>query len=177
MPKSKDNTGFRNGDLFCFHCGRSQKMPLPMDVELAVDFMQSFAKHHRNCEKTWEEPHWSSTAEMKDVDEKAQWWYNNANRGTSSEYMMAALCKKPYIGFLTQRYPHPEDPSDFYRCWFLIKAIPEWKDQLHLLKGKTKFWDAIIDNWDKLSDMIEEQIQTQKDNGMYDFMKSIFPVG
>ncbi len=59
--KTKGHTGFRNGDLFCFHCGTSQKLPLPIDMRLAGERMIGFNKVHKTCTKTWVEPTYEST--------------------------------------------------------------------------------------------------------------------
>ncbi len=173
--KQEEHTGFRNGDLFCFHCGRSQKIPYPMDVRIAADLMLSFAKHHKACTKTWVEPHWSETASMATTQEKMNWWRNKGEHGTSSELMYRFISSGYRNLGSSSQYEniHPSDPSDFRRCYILIKAIPEWRENLDLMKQISPTWSNIVDNWDKLCSMLEELVETHKDNGMYDFMKSI----
>src|SRR5690348_9121224 len=119
MSKTKKecHTGFRNGDLFCFHCGESQVMPLPMPVELATDFMKSFDKHHKDCEKTWSEP--VATPEGKGENANAMWWVRNGEHGTSSKTMFKYLSGSNMMHI--ERDSHPIDPDDFRRCYLLLK--------------------------------------------------------
>jgi hypothetical protein len=70
------------------------------------------------------------------------------------------------------KYP-PADPDDFRRCYLLIKAVPQWKERLVELKSLSETWSKLVDNWDKLTEMLEEQMRTRKANGMYELMNSL----
>ncbi len=172
MAKSKSNTGFRNDLLFCFNCGASYDMHLPQPVSMASAMMATFDKTHKHCKKTWTEP--VPAPEGKTVEENATWWLQNGERGMSSETMFFWLnvtnipspLKKPSGA-------SPSDPGDFSRCYKLLQAVPQWKGELHRLKPVSPTWAALVDNWDKLTSMYEEEVQTKKDNGMYEFMEEI----
>lgn len=41
------------------------------------------------------------------------------------------------------------------------------------LRTLSLVWEKLADNWDKLTEMLEEQLQTKKANGMYELMKQI----
>lgn len=56
MKKQKGNTGFRNGDLFCFNCGNSYKIPYPQPVTMASALITQFSIDHEKCLPTWVEP-------------------------------------------------------------------------------------------------------------------------
>ena len=108
------------------------------------------------------------------IPKSAQEWLLKGDRGISSETIFGVI-----TGLRIERsqYP-PSDPSDFYRCYKLIKAIPEWKSELHKVAELSKIWKNVIDNWDKLSELLEEQIDWRNkgisaSNGMYDFMKQL----
>ena len=68
---------------------------------------------------------------------------------------------------------NPHDPDDFKRCYKLLKQIPEWRKRLDELKPLSKEWHGLVTNWDKLEEMLLDQLSTSRANGMYDFMKSI----
>lgn len=98
----------------------------------------------------------------------------NGDRGISSETIFGAITG---LNLNSSKYP-PADPSDFYRCYKLIKAVPEWKTELYKVAELSNTWKNVVDNWDKLSELLEEQIEWRdKDisasNGMYDFMKQL----
>ncbi|RIV20373.1 hypothetical protein DYU11_20190 [Fibrisoma montanum] len=170
QPKT-EHTGFRNGALFCFHCGVSQPMPLPMPVTLASDFMKSFAKLHRSCKKTWTEPV-NATPSERTEKQNAMWWLANGERGVSSETIFKYLSDD--VSIERSRWEsHPLDPSDFRRCHLLLEAVPQFRAKLDRMRAVSPVWARLVDHWGKLTDMLLEQMVTRKDNGMYDFMKSL----
>lgn len=69
-------------------------------------------------------------------------------------------------------YGHPHDPDDFRRCYMLLFMVPEWKELLHEIKGESDVWEKLIDNWDQLTTMLEEQLAGKRNN-MYQFMKKL----
>ena len=71
-------------------------------------------------------------------------------------------------------YMAPSDPDDFRRCYLLLKAVPEFKEMLYKMKPISHEWDALVDNWDRLTELLEEQMKTKQSNGMYDLMQSLF---
>ena len=144
-------------------------MPLPMPVNLAADFMKLFDKHHRACLKTWSEP--VAEPEGKAEYENAVWWLKNGEQGISSKTMFRYLSAGVSIDVSWES--HPLDPDDFRRCSLLLKAVPQFKLRLTRLKAVSEVWANLVDNWDTLEAMLEEQTQARKDNGMYEFMKSL----
>lgn len=168
MAKRKtDHCIIRNGNFFCTHCGAEQKLELPMDTRMVVAIGEAFSKIHKNCPKTWEQPIVDQSLTER---QKADWWLRNGERGISSETIFQTI-----DGRITLRDEkcHPRDPGDFRRCYLLLETIPEWKAKLHLMKKVSPVWEKIVDNWAKLTEMLEEQLQTKKPNGMYQFMKSL----
>ena len=108
------------------------------------------------------------------IPETAKEWLLKGDRGISSETIFGAISG---LWIESSKYP-PADPSDFYRCYKLIKQVPEWKAELHKVSELSKTWKNVIDNWDKLSELLEEQIEWRDkgisaSNGMYYFMKQL----
>lgn len=171
--KTQSHTGFRNGDLFCFNCGRSYNMNLPQSVNIASAMMKQFDKDHKSCPKTWVQPEpdmsWPE-------NERVVFWYKNGERGTSSETIFFTLadksisynCKKPIA------FSHPHDCDDFRRCHMLLEWVPEWRARLGEMRElNSPQWNNLVLNWDKLTEMLKDQIETGKPNGMYDLMKTL----
>lgn len=181
--KIKGNTGFRNDSLFCFNCGGSYTIPYPQPLSMASALMLQFAKDHENCSPTWVEP---KNEVGKTVVENANWWAINGEHGLSSKTMFNHLTKNLQVRSLKNEYRnvyHPSDPDDFRRCYLLLESVPQWKEksELEKLKQLSPVWEKLVDNWDKLTAMLEEMMQRRKDgwpdkkipNGMYEFMKSL----
>lgn len=172
MAKQEEHTGFRNGDLFCFHCGDSHKMKLPMRATDAASVMLDFSKRHKKCPKTWEEPSPEETKQFSSVERKMKWWMENGNKGRSSIAMFDVFDGRK-IPHIDNDLMPPADPSDFKRCHDLLCAIPEFRDRLPEMKKVSPVWEKLVDNWEKLTELLEEQVKTGKPNGMYELMKEL----
>lgn len=166
------HTIIRNSNLFCTHCGGEYKLQFPIKVTGMDSFdekVSQFNKLHADCKPTWKEP----TVDQKLlIEEKALWWLQNGERGMSSEAMCFCLMGKP-MGNVS----HPYDPDDFKRCYKLLQAVPEWKDQLHRLKTLSPAWSKLVDNWGRLTEMYERNVKENWKNakrvGMYEFMQTL----
>jgi hypothetical protein len=75
------------------------------------------------------------------------------------------------------RINYPYDPDDFSRCYKLLEHVPEWKKELDKLKPLCKEWSNLVDNWDKLTEMYEqnkkENWENSKQIGMFEFMQTL----
>jgi len=160
----KSHTGLRNGNLFCFNCGQSFDMQLPKSIAESATVTKSFDQLHQFCAKTWSEPIFNQDDSVK---ARLEGWWNFGQRGMSAECIYHFMTGNP------SRNDHPWDPVDFKRCYGLFKAVPELKARLPEMKRVSQTWSNLIDNWDKLSVMLEEQIATGKPNGMYEFMQTL----
>ncbi len=172
MARQEEHTGFRNGDLFCFHCGDSHKIKLPMLATDAANVMLDFSKRHKNCKKTWQQPNVEETKMLSCVADKIKWWLVNGERGASAEAMFR-MFTTTMVDPAKCTYVFPSDPDDFRRCYLLIKAIPEWRDRLPEMKKVSPVWENLVNNWEKLTELLEEQIKTGQPNGMYELMKEL----
>lgn len=162
-------TTIRNGNLFCINCGGEHKLIFPMPVDEMSKHIKSFDKLHKKCKKTWTEP---EADQSQSVQKKAMFWMANGERGQSSETMWNCLMNNDIFPI-----NHPYDGDDFSRCYKLLQFVPEWRNELHKLKPLSKQWSNLVDNWDKLTEMYEENKRTNwqntKEVGMYEFMSEL----
>lgn len=174
--KKKDTShiGFRNGNLFCFHCGGSYETKMPMPISVYAKTLEVFSGVHADCKPTWKVPEPDMT---QSAEQRMLWWLKDGEHGISSEAMFAVLGNGTTKAQVLNRLNHPCDPDDFRRCYLLLKAVPEFKSDLHKLKNISPVWSALVDNWEELTRMLEELMAMekgkQKANGMYDLMKNI----
>jgi hypothetical protein len=162
--KKVEHTTIRNGNLFCLNCGGSHPLGMPIPIDVMTRKIKAFNVLHADCLKTWKEP---VVDQNKTVLEKALFWKTNGEHGLSS--MAIWKCLMGYGGNSTD---HPYDPDDFYRCYKLLQCVPEWKMELNKVKSLSKEWSNLVDNWDKLTEMLEEQL-SGKENEMYEFMQTL----
>ena len=167
MSENKvEHTTIRNNELFCLNCGGKFPLPMPITIDKMTDRIDSFNELQKDCESTWEQP----TADLnKSVEERMEWWLKNGERGSSSEFMFQAFSGK-MIGLIGR--PHPYDPADLHRCFLLLETIPEWKMEMDRLRVN-RVWNNLVDNWSKLTALLEEQIRTDNENGLYDLIQEL----
>lgn len=173
------HTEFRNDKLFCTHCGGEYKIKYPLPgleftkkIE-AFDSLQekieAFDSLHADCLPVWKEPEVDQSQAAK---EKAMWWIANGRVGLSSKTMWECL-----MGQNPSRAYYPHDPDDFSRCYKLLQAVPEWKNELNKLKPLSRQWTNLVDHWDKLTEMYEQNVKEEWKNaeriGMYKFMETL----
>lgn len=163
------HTTFRNQKLFCLNCGGEFAIPFPIAVDEMTKKTKAFEALHKDCPKTWVEP---VADQSQSVKEKAMFWISNGETGMSSKTMWNC-----FMGNINYPINHPYDPDDFKRCWKLLNTVPEWKSEIHKLKPLSRQWSNLVDNWDKLTEMYEENLRTDWKNykkiGMYEFMQTL----
>ncbi len=164
---------FRNGDLFCYHCGSSFKMPLPAPVSMATAMMTQFEKDHRKCKKTWTEPVASTNG--KSEQQNALWWSLKGEHGSSSRCIFNELSKGiglPQIGNQTNSVPY--DPDDFRRCYLLLEAVPQWKSKLDDLRKISPIWSKLVDHWPRMTELLEQAMKSESGEAaeLYDLIQS-----
>lgn len=174
--KEKGKTGFRNEDLFCFNCGERYKINYPQPISMITAIMSQFDMDHQNCLPTYKEP--ENESQIKSEVENANWWAINGEHGISSKTMFNHLSEKLQVGRLSNSYEcTPSDPDDFKRCYKLLQAVPQWKERLCELKTISPTWEKLVNNWDKLTEMYEQNVKEEwknyKKTGMYEFMKQL----
>ena len=170
MAKKKgEHCGYRNGDLFCFNCGESYKINYPQPVDMVIAINKQFIKSHKNCKPVWKVP----VADLTHpIESRRIWWLDNGEQGLSSKAIFSVLSGREVNERGRQ---HPCDPDDFRRCYLLLKAIPEWRAELHNMKDISPVWSKLVDNWDTLTEMIETAMATKNGDAheMYKLMESI----
>jgi hypothetical protein len=55
----------------------------------------------------------------------------------------------------------PRDPADFGRCYRLLKVMPSWRDRLSEVSAQFPAWKSLVDTWDELTALYEEESPKQ----------------
>lgn len=162
----------RNEELFCLNCGTSQAVAYPIAVDILRAMIDAFSNLHRSCQPGWEPP---ECDQEKGLSDKKIWWLTHGEQGTSSKTIYSHLSGDKILA--PMHYSHPYDPDDFKRCYLLLKAIPEWREEFHKMSILSPVWKNLVDNWDKLTEMYEQNVREHWKNykriGMYEFMKGL----
>lgn len=162
------HTTIRNEKLFCMNCGGEYRLTYPDDMIIVAEKTYAFNQLHHDCEKTWTQP---EVDKSESLENKMVFWLTKGERGMSSEVMFEKFSGTKIRREQAQYYP--SDPSDFKRCHLLLETIPEWKSRINELKELSETWSNLVDNWDKLTELLLEQMKTGEANGMYELMKKL----
>ncbi len=98
---------------------------------------------------------------------KAEWW-RSGDTGISSETIMAL-----FSGTERDRPDTPSDPSDFGRCYRLLERIPEFRPRLQEVADKYPNWQPLVDNWEELRTLYEEEHPTGLCPKLYKLMQKL----
>jgi hypothetical protein len=139
--------GGKTGEIgHCTRCGDGLEMGLPQRVEVVMAAMNAFTKAHAACE-----PGGYVEPEPKSI----HGWLQGRDTGTSSLTIYAAITgeRSP-----ARELDVPQDPSDFGRCYRLLKRFPEWRGQLYKTADLCKKWRPFVEDWDKLTALYEQEL-------------------
>jgi hypothetical protein len=94
-------------------------------------------------------------------------WIVSGNTGTSSKTIWShfVINSRPGGNFGAMT---PSDPSDFLRCYWLLKLAPEWRDRIAEMGQRYPEWKPLTDNWDELEKMIESVWPKSCASGYYE---------
>lgn len=163
------HTTMRNQKLFCLNCGGEYNLKFPIGIKEMTTKIDAFNNLHGDCEKTWQEP---IADQSENIQHRANWWLAYGETGLSSKTMWNYFMLRQ-----TSPVNHPYDPDDFSRCYKLLIAVPEWKERILELSKLSTAWKNLSENWDKLTQMYEQNTKENWQNsdkiGMYEFMQTL----
>lgn len=98
-------------------------------------------------------------------------WLLGDDTGVSSKAIFGVMMNQP-----TRDRSVPWDPSDFGRCYRLLKLMPSWRGRLNEVAEKYPAWRKLVDRWDEVESLYERELMNRKD-GMapetYNLMKEL----
>lgn len=82
-------------------------------------------------------------------------WLANGERGISSNTMFTFITgvNAAYDDY----HSHPHDLGDFRRCRLLAEASNDIMNHLDRMKSVSREWSAIVDHWDELCRLMDEE--------------------
>lgn len=79
-------------------------------------------------------------------------WMRNGDTGVSSETIWHVM-----TGETVRSHGIPWDPSDFGRCYRLLKVMPSWRGRMPEVADRFPEWRPLVDAWDELTALYEEE--------------------
>lgn len=111
------------------------------------------------------------------VEQRAMIWAAHGEGGVSSNTIFAVMTgTMQYEKVFPRgwwRFDVPHDPSDFRRCYLLLKLIPEWRERFEEMAEAFDKWRPFVDHWGEMTALYEQERENAK--GMcpklYELMK------
>jgi len=100
-------------------------------------------------------------------------WMMSGDTGISSKTIMCVMTGTKIRDRFGADFPY--DPSDFGRCYRLLKHFPGWKDRLQEVANKYQAWQPLVDNWDELTALYEKEIKNKSGRApkLYEMMRKL----
>ena len=93
-------------------------------------------------------------------------WIANGDTGISSQTIWSVM-----TGRSVRSTGFPHDPSDFGRCYRLLKIMPSWRARLPEVSTRFPQWKEFIRAWNELTMLYEEELPTGRCPKLYDRMQ------
>jgi hypothetical protein len=146
----------------CQRCGGSLTIKMPLRIEVWLAAMKAFVKVHSDCRET----------ERAEPAITLENWPESRDTGVSSATIFHVFAGKSVYG---QSRDVPHDPSDFGRCYRLLKLTAEyqWRERLCEVSDQYPAWLPFVREWNRLTEMWEEALKTGNCKTMYEFMQTL----
>jgi hypothetical protein len=155
-------------DVFCRRCGRREQV-FPVRItkagtDYAYETIDLFTKDHSKCVVT-------ETSPSAMAGRSPYHWLQSGDTGTSS----ITICRVMSGEGDATRVGWPIDPSDFGRCYRLLKLFPQWRERLPEVAAvhPDTPWVAYVREWDLMTALWEEESPSGWAPKLYDLMKQL----
>ena len=136
-----------NNSLRCLHCGVEYAMTLPCSIAMLSAMSKTFIAEHADCKA-------SDAGRARFEATTALEWRASWHTGISSIaiYDFMTIGKRPGDTAI------PLDPSDFGRCYRLLKIVPAWRARLGELGACSAGWRPLVEAWAEMERLYEAEL-------------------
>jgi hypothetical protein len=100
-------------------------------------------------------------------------WLASGDTGISSETIFGVMTGQTMAMARRYGYCPPSDPADFGRCYRLLKVMPSWRARLPEVAVKFRAWKPLIEAWDELTALYEEEMSKDRAPKLYHRMQEL----
>lgn len=167
MSKKKgdvDHVTLGDNSVRCLNCGDEQPIAFPVSIRVLDAIGKAFGLEHRACKP-------SDTGAARFRAQTLSEWAASWDTGISSRTIFHT-----FMGYGGPQFAPdvPYDPADFGRCYRLLKiAPPEWRANLAKVAARYPAWGPLVDRWDDLERLFEEELPTGKAPRLYALMREL----
>lgn len=172
--QNTDHVVIGANSLQCLHCGEDYKLPLDgggVSINMMLGMSKGFTEDHKSCKPS---EAGKARFEYKTLHDWARSWDTGMSSMALWHILTGQYPTRPYSSDLGRT---PSDPSDFGRCYRLLKLVPPEtaKDALRRAAEKWPHWAKLVEAWDELTAMYEDALarKVEQATEMYQRMKSL----
>lgn len=155
--------------VFCREC-KHEWAPFfaPIDLDTAATLLKS-----AKCPVC--DSHEITVGPVPRATRRGAWqtWVHNGDTGISSLTIWSVMTGLEPPDGDTFRPGIPSDPSDFGRCYRLLKIMPSWRPRLPEVAAIYPNWKPLVDVWDELTALYEEELPSGVCSKLYARMKEL----
>jgi len=100
-------------------------------------------------------------------------WLASGDTGISSETIFGVMMGRQMGSAARFGNSPPSDPSDFGRCYRLLKVMPSWRERLPEVASQFPKWKPFVDSWGYLTALYETELRTGKCPALYERMRDL----
>lgn len=120
----------------------------------------------------------AANAKIKASGDAEMEWLLGHDTGTSSKVIFSILASTSQARSAAMARLHgwrdtPSDPSDFGRCHRLLDLFPAWRERLGEVAAKHPAWAPLVEAWDELTALWNEESPTKNCPKLYNRMKEL----
>jgi hypothetical protein len=101
---------------------------------------------------------------VPNIEQKYLDWIFGRDTGTSSKTIWAVMTGQKKVVEGPFDASVPLDSDDFGRCHRLLLRFPEWRTRLQEVADEYPKWQTLVDEWDNLTAMYEEALETHEED-------------
>jgi hypothetical protein len=170
----------RHGRLECLRCGKHHVVEYPIEMWAMTALTKGFSAEHAKCRLGAHGLHCSRCGETGHEPDACpglrvttpEQWLAGTDTGISSCVIYGSLHNPN--GYVRSFSPSPPmDPSDFGRCYRLLKLFPHWLARLGEVATKHPAWAPFVREWDLLTELYEQEIPSGKCPKLFELMLTL----
>lgn len=156
---------------FIVHCGACSHewtlAYLPLPVEVFTKFSKS------PCPMCGSDKVYVGAIPKKVPEGDPIAWLASGDTGISSKAIWTVLMGRVVDKRELWGGGVPHDPDDFGRCYRLLKVMPSWRGRLAEVAAQLPHWKNLVEVWDELTGLYEEELPTGRCPKLYERMKDL----
>ncbi len=148
------------------HCAKCEHEWAPCFLPASVDVLSKTMKS--KCPACGSAKSFLGPVPKESADGDYIGWLSNGDTGLSSKVIWHRMTGRP-----NRDNSYPLDPSDFGRCYRLLKIMPSWRARIAEMGDVSAVWKRLAESWEELTALYERELPSGRCPALYDRMKQL----